>query len=174
MAAVTICSDFGAQKNKVCHCFPIYLPWSDGTGCHDLTYIYIKHGGLELYRLDLTPSLHFSAVQETWVRYLSQENPLEKKGMATHSNLLAWRIPWTEEPGGLQSMGSQRAGHDWVTNTHFTAAFRPKQSHLAAWITDTAEMYSMCLRAKHHTQGFLRHHPIRSFQILLPLGKHIA
>ena len=38
--------------------------------------------------------------------------------MATHSSILAWRIPWTEEPGGLQSMGSQRVGHNWVTNTH--------------------------------------------------------
>ena len=40
------------------------------------------------------------------------------KEMAIHSNILAWRNPWTEEPGGLQSMGSQRVGHDWVTNTH--------------------------------------------------------
>ena len=46
------------------------------------------------------------AVQETWVWSLSRENPLEK-GMATHSSILAWRIPWTEEPGGLQHMGSQ-------------------------------------------------------------------
>ena len=44
---------------------------------------------------------------------LSPESPLEK-GMATHSSILAWRIPWTEEPGGLQSMGSQRVGHDSV------------------------------------------------------------
>ena len=50
-------------------------------------------------------------VQETWVRSLGQEDPLEKE-MATHSSILAWRIPWTEEPGGLQSMGSQRVGHD--------------------------------------------------------------
>ena len=50
------------------------------------------------------------AVQETWVRFLGQEDPLEK-AMATHSSILAWRIPWTEEPDGLQSMGSQRAGH---------------------------------------------------------------
>ena len=49
------------------------------------------------------------AVQETWVRSLGQEDPLEK-GMATHSNILAWRIPWIEEPGGLQ--GSQRVGHN--------------------------------------------------------------
>ena len=47
------------------------------------------------------------AVQETWVRSLGGEDPLEKE-MATHSSILAWRIPWTEEPGGLQSMGSQR------------------------------------------------------------------
>ena len=57
------------------------------------------------------------AMQETWVRSVDWEDPLEK-GMATHSSILAWRIPWTEEPGGLQSMGSQRAGHNWVTNTH--------------------------------------------------------
>ena len=49
--------------------------------------------------------------QETWVRSLGQEDPLEG-GMATHSSILAWRIPWTEEPGGLQSRGSHRAGHD--------------------------------------------------------------
>ena len=46
------------------------------------------------------------ATQETWVRSLGREDPLEKE-MATHSSILAWRIPWTEEPGGLQSMGSQ-------------------------------------------------------------------
>ena len=45
------------------------------------------------------------------------EDPLEKE-MATHSSILAWRTLWTEEPGGLQSMGSQRVGHDWTTNTH--------------------------------------------------------
>ena len=50
---------------------------------------------------------NLSAVQETWVRSLGGEDPLEK-GMATHSSILAWRISWTEEPGGLQSMGSQR------------------------------------------------------------------
>ena len=49
--------------------------------------------------------------QETWVRSLGREDPLEE-GMATHSSMLAWRIPRTEEPGGLQSMGLQRVGHD--------------------------------------------------------------
>ena len=51
------------------------------------------------------------AMQETWIRSLGQEDPLEE-GMAIHSSILAWRIPWTEEPGGLQSMGSQRVRHD--------------------------------------------------------------
>ena len=49
------------------------------------------------------------AVLETWLRSLGQEHPLEKE-MATHSSILAWRIPWTEEPGRLQSLGSQRVG----------------------------------------------------------------
>ena len=51
------------------------------------------------------------AMQETWVRALGREDPLEKE-MATHSSTIAWKIPWTEEPGRLQSMGSQRVGHD--------------------------------------------------------------
>ena len=50
-------------------------------------------------------------MQETRLRSLGQEDPLEKE-MATHSSTLAWKIPWTEDPGGLQSMGSQRVGHD--------------------------------------------------------------
>ena len=51
------------------------------------------------------------AVQETWVQSLGQEDPLEKE-MATHSSTLAWKIPWTEEPGTLQSMGLQRVRHN--------------------------------------------------------------
>ena len=51
------------------------------------------------------------AMQETRVPSLGQEDPLEK-GMAAHSSILSWRIPWTEEPGRLQSLGSQRVGHD--------------------------------------------------------------
>ena len=49
--------------------------------------------------------------QETWVQFLDQEDPLEE-GMATHSRILAWRIPWTEEPGGLQSIGYQTVGYN--------------------------------------------------------------
>ena len=59
------------------------------------------------------------AMQETQVQSLSWEDPLEKE-MATHSSILTWRIPWTEEPGGLQSMGSYRVWHDqsnWAQHT---------------------------------------------------------
>ena len=55
--------------------------------------------------------MRLSAIAETWVQSLGRENPLEKE-MATHSSILAWEIPWTEEAGRLQSMGSQRVGHD--------------------------------------------------------------
>ena len=51
------------------------------------------------------------AMQETWIQSLGREDPLEKR-TATHSSTLAWKIPWIEEPGGLQSMGLQRVGHD--------------------------------------------------------------
>ena len=51
------------------------------------------------------------AMREIWVQSLGREDPLEKE-MAAHSSILAWRIPWTEEPDGLQSMGSQRVGHN--------------------------------------------------------------
>ena len=54
---------------------------------------------------------HLPAMQETWVRSLAQEDPLEKE-MATHSSTLAWKTPWMEEPGRLQSTGSQRVGHN--------------------------------------------------------------
>ena len=54
--------------------------------------------------------LNLSAMWETWVQSLGREDPLEEE-MATHSSILAWEIPWTKDPGGLQSMGSQRVGH---------------------------------------------------------------
>ena len=54
-------------------------------------------------------------VQEMWVQSLAREDALEKLKMITHSSTLSWEIPWTEEPGGLQSMGLQRVRHDLVT-----------------------------------------------------------
>ena len=61
------------------------------------------------------------AMQESWIWSLGWEDPLEE-GMATHSNTLAWRSPQTGEPGGLQSMGLQKVGHDWVTMRTHTCA----------------------------------------------------
>ena len=66
----------------------------------------VKRASLVAQRLKRLPPMW-----ETWVRSLGREDPLEKE-MATHSSILAWRIPWTEEPGGLQSTGSQRVAHD--------------------------------------------------------------
>ena len=66
-------------------------------------------------------------MQETRVWSLGREDPLEKE-MASHSSTLAWKIPWTEEPGELQSMGSQRVGHDWVTSlSHCTPGIEHRQ-----------------------------------------------
>ena len=67
-------------------------------------------------------------MQKTQVRPLCQENALEK-GMTTHSSILVWEIPWTEEPGGLQSMGSQRIRHDWENNTLTHWCYWPLISH---------------------------------------------
>ena len=67
-------------------------------------------------------------MQETWVWSLGREDPLEKE-MATHSSTLAWKIPWTEEDGGLQCTGSQRVGHDWATSLSLSAFFIVQLSH---------------------------------------------
>ena len=73
--------------------------------------IFILDKVLEGFPID-SDGKNLPAVPETWVWSLGQEDPL-KKGMATHSSILAWRNPWTEEPGGLQSIGLQRARQDW-------------------------------------------------------------
>ena len=67
-------------------------------------------------------------VWETQVQSLGREDPLEKE-MLTHSSVLAWRIPWTEDPGRLQSTGSQRVRHDWATSLHFTFHFIAVRAH---------------------------------------------
>ena len=78
------------------------------------------------------------AVQETQVQSLGGED-LRADGMATHSSILAWRIPRTEEPGGLQSMGWKRVRQDWLTDTHYTPAqergsLHTRQEHV--WVTE--------------------------------------
>ena len=80
--------------------------WGDGIPTH---FAWVS---LVAQRLKRLPGM-----RETRLWSLGQEDPLEKE-MATHSSTLAWKIPWREEPGRLQSMGSQRVGHDWATSLH--------------------------------------------------------
>ena len=74
---------------------------------------------------------NWPTMRETWVQFLCQDDPLET-GMATHSIILAWKIPWTEEPGGLQSMELQRVGHNRATNTllHFQDLITSQRPYL--------------------------------------------
>ena len=88
MAAVIICSGFGTQENKICHRFHF-----------------------SLFCLVAQTVKNLPAMQETLIQSLAQEDTLEKR-TATHSSILAWRIPWREEPGRIQFMGSQRVGHN--------------------------------------------------------------
>ena len=78
---------------------------------------YGLQGGHPALCLEIILVKNLPARQEARIQSLGQEDPLEE-GVATHSSLLARRIPWTEKSGQLQSMGSQRAGHDWTASTH--------------------------------------------------------
>ena len=87
-------------------------------------------------------------MQETWVQSLGWEDPLEEE-MATHSNVLACKIPWTEEPGSLQSMGSQSVGHDWAracthTHTHTAVPHFPLPLVCATTILLPASEFDCC------------------------------
>ena len=82
---------------------------------------------------------HLPTMRETWVWSLGQEDPLENK-MATHSSILAWKIPWTEEPGRLPFTGSQRVEHDWVTSLQDTWIFI-KQHYFTRLNVDTMNVY---------------------------------
>ena len=83
--------------------------WGRGRGLGAAPFLVVLVG----FRASLVVQMvkNLPAMGETWVRSLGRGDALEK-GMATHSSILAWRIPWTEKPGGLQSIGSQRVGHD--------------------------------------------------------------
>ena len=97
-----------SNKSALCIRWPKYWSFSFSWSRSKLTEnkVMLMNNALVAQRIK-----HLPAMQETWVRFLSWEDPLEKE-MAPHSSILAWRIPWTEEPSGLQSTGSQRVGHD--------------------------------------------------------------
>ena len=100
-----------------------YLQVRNGFQIYIYIYIIYTHTHTHTHTYILTSLVaqtikHLPAMRETRVQFLGWEDLLEKE-MATHSSILAWRIPRTEEPGRLQSMGSQRVGHDWATSlTH--------------------------------------------------------
>ena len=95
----------------------------------NIKYIFCIHPSLLAQRVK-----RLCAMRETWVRSLGRKDPLEKE-MAAHSSALAWRTPWTEEPGGLQSTGSQRAGRDRMAKLFSLHT----QTHVAGLF-----MFSMC------------------------------
>ena len=90
---------------------------------------------------------YLPAMQETWVRPLGQEDPQEKE-MATHSSTLAWKIPWAEKPGRLQSVGSQRVRHDWATSLSFPVVL----------------VFYCCCNTNYHKLGGLKQHQLSSVQ----------
>ena len=81
-------------------------------------------------------------MQQTWIRSLGQEDPLEKE-MAAHSSILAWRIPWTEKPGGLQTMESQRVRHDWTSFTH--SLLISIIIYIPVTLTSDSEEFKICI-----------------------------
>ena len=90
------------------------IPWAEESG--ELQFMGLQGIGHDLMTSLMAQTVkRLPAMQETRVWSLGREDPLEKE-MATHSSTLAWRIPWTEEPSGLQSMELQRVGHDWATS----------------------------------------------------------
>ena len=103
--------------------------------------------------------LQYRRYQQTWVPYLGQEDPLEE-AMASHSSILAWRIPWTEEPCGLQSIGFQRVRQDWSywACTH-------KHSSKTAWSSITYESHPLCLEGLYPILLLLKLCPIPKGQV---------
>ena len=106
--AICLCGDWTLCCRS---CWPLTPPEGD-------SWWTVRHTGPSLVA-QMAKSL--PSVRETWVQSLGQEDLLEK-GMATLSSSLAWKIPWTEEPGEIESMGSQRVRHHWTTNTHTSEA----------------------------------------------------
>ena len=110
----------GSSNHDWCwlrHCTPAAhpdLPYLQNNSHHPLSKL--NHHGLDLLAQWMKNLLAMQKIQEMRLWSLGQEDPLEE-GMAAHSSILTWRIPWTEEPGRRQSMGSQRLRRNWVTNT---------------------------------------------------------
>ena len=106
------------EKKMAAHSstFAWKIPWTEEPGrLQSVGLQRVGHGWETWTSLVAQTVKRLSTMQETWVPSLGREDPLEKE-MAIYSSTLAWKIPWTEEPGRLQSMGSQRVRHDWATS----------------------------------------------------------
>ena len=95
-------------------------------------------------------------MRETQVQFLGWEDPLEKE-MAIHSSTLAWKIPWNEEPDRLQSMGSQRVGHDWATSLHFTVILIHKSKNFITFYNFQLRVFTwLCSSAFPHPDSLFK------------------
>ena len=150
---ITYCQEFNSPSGLLSLLFVSFPRVSllDGRDCHWKLWEYfvlVYHRGLVVKNLP--------AKQETWVQLLSQEDPLEKE-MPTHFSILAWRIPWTEKPGELQSMGSQRVGHDLATkpqtiSENKTVIYKGTTPHLRLSADFSAE--TIAVRRKTASQNY--------------------
>ena len=102
---------------------------------------------------------HLSTMRETQVWALGWEDPLEKE-MAIHSSTVAWKIPWTEKPGRLQSMGSQRVGHDWASSLSLWRLKLPSKVY-QSW-TSSCRVNTVCLELSLLLYVFLKNYNILS------------
>ena len=105
------------QNKKLCFKIRALEKHSTGIKCEVYYEVYLMFSCLSRASLVAQRLKHLPAMRETWVRSPGREDPLEKE-MATHSSILAWRIPWTEEPGGLQSKGRKES--DTTERLHLT------------------------------------------------------
>ena len=100
---------------------------------------------------------HLPAMWETWVQSLGPEDPLEKE-MATHSSTLAWKIPWTEEPGRLQSMGSQRVRHNWATSLSLSSLpLFVKDIKMQRQMQSLVQVYCQYMKSQIWTQTYYQY-----------------
>ena len=110
--------------------------------------------------------------QEMWVWFLCREDPLEE-GIATHFSILAWRISWTEEPGGLQSMGSQWVGHAWVANTLSILAWKIPWTR-GAWQATFHEATESRTQLSSHVRTRARTHTRTCIHTQTPARTHMC
>ena len=111
---------------------------------------------------------YLPAMRETWVWTLGWKDPLEKD-VATHSSILAWRIPWTEEPCGLKSTGSQRVGHDWATSLSLSfrgVGWRGGREALEEGYLCLFMANLLCCMAETNTKLQSNYPPIKNFKKL--------